>query len=130
MPVQQAVRPAETTGTCLVPSHNVALAPGPPVAPLWVSSPEMAPRPVPASITVWPDCAGCAGEMSDVVPSPPTLNASAGPKPPGVLVKIPKADVTTVMGAVEVVPELFTVTVPVPTGVAEGRIASTSLAET
>jgi hypothetical protein len=59
------------------------------------------------------------------------LNARACPARSALLWrKIPKAEATTVIGLEAVAPLLFTVTVPAPSGVLDGRIAPTSALET
>jgi hypothetical protein len=80
-----------------------------------------------------PHCAGCDAELGVVLPSLATLKAAAGrgiaSSKPGAYAKVktPKALLTTKIGAVTVAPLLFTVTVPDPVGVLEGRITATSL---
>src|SRR5581483_4769724 len=129
-PVQQAPRPIGAACTCWLPTQTITFTGGIPEAPVCVSSPAMAPSPVPAMVTVCPGIAGLDGLTSEVVPSPAVVKATACPYPPGTMVAIPKAAGTTVMLDWAESAPFVTVIVPAPTGVFEGRIASISLAET
>ena len=122
---QQAFRPRYRIFAGFAPMYTSSgtLVRSPPFAAL-VSSSGTGPSPVPQNTTMSPGFAAAVGESS-VVPT----NAIASPVPLWLMVNMPKLFWTTVMGAGALVcPLKVTVTLPVPTGVDDGRIAATCAA--
>ena len=87
------------------------------MTPTWVSSLEMAPRPVPLMITSCPGITLWVVLLGVTLPSPLALKAIASPfAGPYFCVKIPKAASITLIFFDAVTPLLFTVRVAGPTG--------------